>query len=515
MSISRRSLLLTAVALPAARAFAFVPDRPDPKAVAGAALLAAKQGGASYCDVRLVRLRREALATRDDHLTSAADHESYGVGVRVLKQGVWGFAGTPDVSAEGARRAAGRALLVAEANAALGGRPVQLAPEPGHQDSWQTPLERDPFRVPLAAKVALLVDAGRAAKGAQAAVKSVAGSLNAVLEEKRFFSSDGADLEQMLTRMDGNLRVTVVGPQGFEDRSLQPPASAGGFELIDRADFVGQAPRLAREALDKLGADKPPVGPQDLVLHPSHLWLVIHESIGHSTELDRALGFEANFAGTSFASPAGIGDLRYGSKLANFYADRTTPGGLATCAYDDEGVATTRFDLVREGVLQGFQTTRDQLGLPGFAGERSRGCSYAESWAAPQFQRMPNVSLSPGKAPLSLEQLIAGTAQGIYIEGRGSYSIDQQRKNFQFGGDLFWLIKDGKLDRPLRKVAYQSTTTDFWAGLDAVCDAREFRLNGAMQDGKGEPMQLNPVSHGCAPSRVRGVRVLDASEGAT
>jgi TldD protein len=263
-----------------------------------------------------------------------------------------------------------------------------------------------------------------------------------------------------------------------------------------------------------LNAEKPAVGPRDLVLHPSHLWLTIHESIGHSTELDRALGYEANLAGTSFATPGQIGRLRYGGPLANFYADRTTPGGLATCAYDDDGVATTRFDLIRQGVLVAFQTSRDQIDWPGFSGERSRGCAYADSWASPPFQRMPKVSLAPGRETLSLEQLIARTDTGIYIQGDGSYSIDQQRKNFQFGGDFFWEIKNGKLTRPLRKVAYQSTSLEFWKAMDAVCDSREWRLYGAMSDGKGEPMQLNPVSHGCAPARFRGVRVLDASEGA-
>ena len=514
MTISRRTLIATAALLPAARALAWIPERPQPKLIASAALQAAKAAGCTYADVRLVRLRRESLRTRDDHLVGVSDSESYGLGVRVLKKGTWGFCGTPDASVEGARKAARRAALIAEASSALQQHPVQLADEPVHLDSWQTPIERDPFRVPLAGKVALLTDAARAAKSAVQNVRSVRGALSAVCEEKRLFTSEGTDVEQMLYRTDGGYSVTVADQGDFEQRSLQLPASALGFELIERAGLPDEAPRIAREALDKLRADKPTPGARDLILHPSHLWLTIHESIGHSTELDRALGYEANYAGTSFATPDQLGTLRYGGPLAHFYADRTTPGGLATCAYDDDGVATTRFDLIRDGTLVAFQTVRDQLGWPGFSGERSRGCSYAESWAYAPFQRMPNVSLQAGREPLTLAQLIARTESGVYIEGTGSYSIDQQRKNFQFGGDLFWEIKDGKLHKPLRKVAYQGTTTSFWTSMDAVCDQREWRMFGAMNDGKGEPSQLNPVSHGCAAARFRDVRVLDAAEGA-
>ncbi|HME90106.1 MAG TPA: TldD/PmbA family protein, partial [Myxococcaceae bacterium] len=255
----------------------------------------------------------------------------------------------------------------------------------------------------------------------------------------------------------------------------------------------------------------PAAGPRDLVLDSSHLWLTIHESIGHSTELDRVLGYEANMAGTSFATTDKLGALRYGGPNMTIYADRTTPGGLATCGYDDDGVSTQRWDLIKDGVLISYQTVRDQLGLPGFTGNRSSGCSYADSWASVPFQRMPNVSLAPGKAPLNLAQLIQSTQEGIYIQGTGSYSIDHQRKNFQFGGDFFWEIKNGKLTRPLRDVAYQSNTLEFWPKMDAICDASEWRMYGSLFDGKGEPGQANPVSHGCAPARFRQVAVLDVS----
>ncbi len=484
MAITRRELLAGAALLPAARALAWVPERPRPRDVADAALLAAMQAGATYADVRLVRQRRQNLATRDDHLTSISDTESYGLGVRVLKGGTWGFAAAPEISPGSASALARKAVQIAEANAALERRPVQLAPEPPHEDSWETPIEKDPLRVPVKTKVALLVEAAKAAKAAVPQVRAVTGFFRLAIEEKAFFSSEGSAIEQMITRTGGGYTVTAVEEgRGFETRSTLLPPRGAGFEHVERAGFVEQAPRIAREALDKLRADRVKPGPRDLVLDPSHLWLTIHESLGHSTELDRVLGYEANFAGTSFATADQLGKLR---------------------------VATQRFDLIRDGVLVAFQTVRDQAGLPGFGGPRSSGCSYADSWASVPFQRMPNVSLMPGKAPLTFDELIAQTQDGIYIVGDGSYSIDHQRKNFQFGGDFFWQIANGKLARPLRKVAYQSNTPEFWSSMDAVCDAREWRLYGAFDDAKGEPVQLNPVSHGCPPARFRKVRVIDA-----
>jgi len=511
MTITRRELLAGAALLPAARALAWVPERPRPRDVADAALLAAMQAGAAYADVRLVRQRRQNIATRDDHLTSISDTDSYGLGVRVLKGGTWGFAAAPEITAGSASALARKAVQIAEANAALERRPVQLAPEPPHEDSWETPIEKDPLRVPVKTKVALLVEAAKAAKAAVHQIRAVTGSFRLAIEEKAFFSSEGSAIEQMITRTGGGYTVTAVEEgRGFETRRTSLPPRGAGFEHVERAGFVEQAPRIAREALDKLRADRVKPGPRDLVLDPSHLWLTIHESLGHSTELDRVLGYEANFAGTSFATADQLGKLRYGGPLMHVTADRVEPGGLATCGYDDDGVATQRFDLIREGVLVAFQTVRDQTGLPGFGGPRSSGCSYADSWASVPFQRMPNVSLMPGKAPLTFAELIAQTQDGIYIVGDGSYSIDHQRKNFQFGGDFFWQIENGKLARPLRKVAYQSNTPEFWSSMDAVCDAREWRLYGAFDDGKGEPVQLNPVSHGCPPARFRGVRVIDA-----
>jgi TldD protein len=518
MRFSRRSFLKTAASasllLPSTRAFSFVPDNPPPKSIADAALKAAKAGGASYADVRLVRRRNEYLSTRDDHLTGVYGDDSFGLGVRVLKNGAWGFAGTPTVSVEAAKTAAERALVIAAANATVLSQPVQLAPEPAHEDSWQTPIQKDPFRVPVTHKVSLLTDAAKIAL-AVPGIKSVEGYLESGIEEKAFFCSEGSNIEQMIYRVAGGYTLTAVDEKKgeFESRRHPMPPRQAGFEHIEQARLVEDAEMLAKEVVDKLKADSPKPGPRDLILDSGNLFLTIHESIGHTTELDRILGYEANFAGTSFAKVEDAGKLRFGPEKMHVYADKTTPGGLATCGYDDDGAKTRQWDLIRNGVLVGFQTERDQQGLPGFDATGNTASSYADSWASVPFQRMPNVSLAPGDKPLSLEQLVASTQDGILIHGNGSWSIDHQRRNFQFGGDYFWEIKNGKRQRPLRNVAYQATTLDFWSKLDAICDSSEWKLYGAMQDGKGEPGQANAVSHGCSPSRFKQVRILDISRG--
>jgi TldD protein len=248
-------------------------------------------------------------------------------------------------------------------------------------------------------------------------------------------------------------------------------------------------------------------GVRDLILHPTHLWLTIHESIGHPTELDRAMGLEANFAGTSFLTPDKLGSFRVGSDIVTFHAEKTHPGSLATTGYDDDGVAAMEWPLVEKGVFVDYQTTRDQAAWIGR--DRSYGTSYAESWGSVAFQRMPNVNLVPGPQPLSLDELIADTEDGILIKGRGSYSIDHQRYNFQFGGQLFYEIKNGKVARMINDVAYQARTPDFWQACDAICDEREYDVGGSFSDGKGEPVQSNPVSHGCSPARFRRINVLN------
>lgn len=519
-NLSRRAWLKsTAIlaALPSLRALAWLPSR-APRSLAQRALRAAAAGGASYADVRFVRRTEEDLSSRDDHITGVRGGVTYGLGVRVLRHGAFGFAATPDVSEAGIDRAVARALAIAEANEALVLAPVTLAPEPTHRDTWQTPIEKDPFRVPFARKAQLLLEVNRAARGASGGgpLRAVEGFLKGVSEEKSFFSSEGSELGQEIFRVDGGYTLSAVDDRSgrFEHRRFPNSAYGAGFEHLERIGLVERAPELARDLREKLAADTVAPGPRDLVLAADHLWLTIHETIGHSTELDRVLGDEAGFAGTSFAAPGDLGSLRYGGPLVNFVADKTTPGGLATCGYDDDGVETQRFDLIKHGLLVGFQTTRDQVGLPGFGKSgRSSGCSYAESWAAVPFQRMPNVSLVPSATTCSVEDLIAGVQDGIYVQGNDSWSIDQQRKNFQFGGDFFWEIKHGKLTRPLRQIAYQGNTLDFWSKLDGLGDASERRLSGVFNDGKGQPGQSNAVSHGTPCARFRQIDVLDVSSG--
>jgi TldD protein len=521
MKFTRRSLLKgagVAALVPSVKAYAWLDPKPSPRALAGVALKAAAAAGATYCDIRFVRRTDEWITSRDDAVHGITRSASAGAGVRVLKRGAWGFAATPDLSEAGLKRAVERAIALAEASAAIVSAPVQLSPEAVYQDSWQTPIQKDPFRVPLAHKIAMLLEVNKAARAA-AALDAVEAYLAGAGEEKTFFSSEGSAIEQQLFRVTGGYELTAVDEKSgvYETRNFPNSSFGAGFEHFERIGFVERAGELAKQAREKVKADPPKPGPTDLVIAADNLWLTIHESIGHSTELDRVLGYEAGFAGTSFARPSDLGSLRYGGPLASFVADKTTPGGLATCGYDDDGVKTRRWDLVKQGVLVAFQTERDQFGLPGFGGSESRGghsdgSAYADSWASVAFQRMPNVSLVPNPEKQSLDDLIAGVTDGILVEGNGSWSIDQQRKNFQFGGDYFWEIKNGKKQRPLRQVAYQSNTLEFWPKLDGLGDVSEWRLSGAMNDGKGQPVQDNAVSHGTPPARFRQVNVLDASK---
>ena len=476
--------------------------------VADAALSTARTLGATYADVRLVRVRHEHLSTRDDHVSSASAFDSFGAGVRVLIKGTWGFAASQDVTPAGARAAAHRASEIARANAKLQKTPVALAPATPARDTWQTPVAKDPFRVPLSRKLEILFDVNKAARAPGIPVVAVHGQIHSMSEEKLFFSSEGAEIDQTIVRVDPGYTVIVAENGDFEHRGFQAAPQAAGFEYVEEIQMAEAAPRVAREALEKMKADVVTPGEKDLVLLPTHLWLTIHESIGHSTELDRALGYEANFAGTSFATPDKTGQLVYGGENFTVYADKTTPGGLATCGYDDDGMKTQKWNLIERGVLVDWQTTREQAALIG--AKEGHATAYAESWAAEPFQRMPNVSIKAGEKAASLDDLMKGVDDGLLLDGDSSYSIDQQRLNFQFSGDMAWTIKNGKKDKPVRHAAYQSTTTSFWKSLDQLGDASTWAMGGAMSDGKGEPMQSNPVSHGCPVSRFRKVRVLDA-----
>ncbi|MCY0993624.1 TldD/PmbA family protein [Nannocystis sp. ILAH1] len=464
------------------------------------ALAAATKAGASYADARLVLMRRERVGVRDDHVSGIGRSEDYGVGLRVIADGGWGFAATAERSAKAVEGIAKAAVAMARQSALLMPQPVTLAPAPVLQGGWVSPFQVDPFSIAPAEKAELLLAAARAAL-AVPGVAHVDANVACVREEKLVMTSEGSRVHQIFFRVIPGLTATAIDRRRgrFAGRDHEVAPMLAGWEHVTAADLVGSAPKIAEEALQKLHAAPAVPGKKHAILAPSNLWLTIHESIGHSTELDRALGYEANYAGTSFLGPDRAGKVKIGSEIVNLAADRTQPGGLATTAWDDEAVASQRWDLVKKGTFVGWQTTRD---LAAAAGEQaSRGCSYADSYASVPFQRMPNVSLQPGTEGYTTEDLISATDDGVLITGRGSWSIDQQRYNFQFSGQFFWEIKNGRLTRPLRDVAYQANTVEFWSSCDMLGGTDTYRLGGSMSDGKGEPSQSNAVSHGCPPAR--------------
>jgi TldD protein len=480
--------------------------------LARAAVDAAIKAGASYADARLVLWQREHVTVRDDHVSNIGRRDDYGLGLRVLADGAWGFAATARLDAAAIAATARSAVAIARQSALLMPAPVELAPAPVVRGAWVSPHEVDPFAVPMTEKVDLLLAAARAAL-AVAGVGHVDASILSVREEKLLLTSEGSRVHQVCVRVAPGLTATAVDRRRgrFASRDHEVAPMLAGHEHVVAADLVGAAPAIAEDALRKLHAAPVVPGKKQVILAPSNLWLTIHESIGHSTELDRAIGWEANFAGTSFLTPDKRGSLKLGAPRVHLVADRTQPGGLATTAWDDEGVAAQRWDLVKDGIFVGWQTTRD---LAARAGEpASRGCLYADGYASVAFPRMPNVSLQPGPEGHTTEDLIGATDDGILISGRGSWSIDQQRYNFQFSGQFFWEVKHGRVTRPLRDVAYQSNTLEFWSSCDMLGGAGTYRLGGSFSDGKGEPSQSNAVSHGCPPARFT-VQVLNTGSGA-
>ncbi len=499
------------------------------KRLADAALNAAKSKGASYADIRIGRYLNQFIITREDKVENIVNTESYGVGVRVIANGCWGFAAVADAKNESdTAKAAEQAVAIAKANAKLLQEPVQLAPQKGYGEvSWKAPIQKNAFEVPIKEKADLLLSVN------SAAMKNGANYINSLLflvnEQKYFASTDGSYIDQDIHRIWPVFTVTAIDPKSgkFETRQSLSAPMGMGYEYLtanpkDKIagittrynkgyDMLEDATAATRQAKEKLTAKSVEAGKYDLVLDPSHLWLTIHESVGHPLELDRVLGFEANFAGTSFATldKWQTKSFKYGSPQVNLVADKLQPGSLGAVGYDDEGVKTKRWDLVKDGVLVNYQAIRDQVHILGE--NESHGCCYADSWSNVQFQRMPNVSLAAGKQPLSVDELIKDVKKGIYIIGDGSFSIDQQRYNFQFGGQLFYEIKDGKIAGMLKDVAYQSNTQEFWNSCAKVCDERDYRLGGSFFDGKGQPSQSSAVSHGSATARFNGVNVINTA----
>ncbi|MCD9029240.1 TldD/PmbA family protein [Luteimonas sp. BDR2-5] len=499
------------------------------KRLADAGLNAATAAGASYCDVRVGRYLRQFVMTREDKVQNVVSTESTGVGVRVVAGGAWGFAATNTLTEQGVAEAARQAVAIAQANAKIQTAPVQLAPVTGVGEvSWRTPIVKNGMEVPVEEKVELLLGVNAAAL--EAGASFVNSTLFLVNEQKYFASTDGSYIDQDVHRIWAPMTVTAIDKDSgkFRTRSGLSSPMGLGYEYLDGAasgkvvspngvvnysgsyDMREDAIAAARQAREKLRAPSVKPGRYDLVLDPSHTWLTIHESIGHPLELDRVLGYEANYAGTSFATlDKREQRFQYGSDLVTVFADKTQPGSLGVVGFDDEGVATKRWDMITDGKLVDYQAIRDQAHILGKT--ESDGCCYADSWSSVQFQRMPNVSLAPGKARLSVEDMIKDVENGIYIIGDGSFSIDQQRYNAQFGGQLFYEIKDGAIAGMVEDVAYQIRTPEFWNACVAICDESDYRLGGSFFDGKGQPSQVSAVSHGSSTARFNGINVINTA----
>jgi TldD protein len=486
--------------------------------LADAALSAAKRAGASHADLRIHCITSEIVRLRDGTLETSVLSREIGLAVRVIVDGTWGFASHAELAPEVAAETARRAVDVAKTLAPLNAERIALADEPVYSDAqWVSSFAVDPFEVSTADKIAVLEDySGRLL--AADAVDHVSAAMNAVKEQTYYADTFGSTITQQRVRILAMLDAVAVDAAAgsFESMRTLAPPTARGWELLAGDDVWNWSDELARIPswlAEKVNAPSVSAGPTDLVIDPTNLWLTIHESVGHATEYDRAIGYEAAYAGTSFATPDKLGTMRYGSPVMNVTADRTVEFGLATVGFDDEGVAAQSWDLVRDGVFVGYQL--DRVFAPRLGQQRSNGCSYADSPHHVPIQRMANVSLRPGPQDLSTADLIASVEDGIYIVGDKSWSIDMQRYNFQFTGQRFFRIRNGRLDGQLRDVAYQATTTDFWDSMETVGGPSTWRLGGAFNCGKAQPGQVAPVSHGCPSALFRGVRVLNTlAEGA-
>jgi TldD protein len=495
------------------------PMDPATKELLVEALNAARMGGAEFADARIGRYRNNFVITREQQIVNVVDTDTLGVGVRVLVNGTWGFGASRDLTKSGVVAATKEALAIAKANALPMADRVRLAPAtPTPDGRYVTPHTTDPFTVPIEQKADLLIRANAEAMKV-AGVKFVNSNMFFVKEEKNYANSEGTFTTQTVIRSWLPFTATAVKPDfsDFQTRTNVIQPMARGYEYLVAAKPVENARQWGEEAAEKLKAKPVDVGRYDLVLHPSHLWLTIHESIAHPTELDRALGYEANYAGTSFVAPPRekLGKLRYGPAMMNIQGDRSQEGGCSTIGWDDDGVKPDEFLIIKEGVVNDYQTTREQAPMLDwwYASQnrpvRSHGCCHSDSWNDVQFQRMPNVSLLPGTKEQGWDELIAATDKGIGIVGDGSFSIDQQRYNAQFGGQLFYEIKGGKIVGMLKDVAYQMRTPDFWNSMDMIGGRKSYEMGASFFDGKGQPGQVNAVSHGCVPARFRNINVIN------
>ena len=479
------------------------------------AIDAIARAGCEYGDVRFCTYRSQNLFARDRSLSQLSDNVSSGFGVRVLLDGAWGFAASPYKTPAEVERMVALAVEIAKGSRLSQQTRVQLAPVQAYRDTYITPIEIDPFTVPITEKADLLLRLNeQLLRYSDHGIKKAYSFLRFTREEKTFASTEGSLIQQTIYRSYPGFGCTAIANGDAQERNYERPPLNIGYEHINPADLLSQVERVAEEAIEKVYAPKGPSGIRTtLILKPTNLWLTIHESVGHPTELDRVYGYESNFAGTSFATTDKLGKLQYAAPWVNFRADRTQPGGRGTMGYDDEGVRAQNWQIVKDGLLVDYLTDREtayRLGRPS-----SNGSAYADSWSSLPMVRIPNLGLEPGpdggSHTATLQEMIADTEDGILIDGVGSFSIDQQRRNFQFGGDAFWKVEKGKVVGMLKDVTYQAMTTDFWNSVDAIGPASEWKQCGTNICGKGEPMQLAQMTHACVPVRVRDIQIGGAS----
>ncbi len=473
------------------------------------------RAGCEYGDVRFCTYRSQNLYARDRSLSQLSDNVSSGFGVRVLLDGAWGFAASPHKTPTEVERIVALAVEIAKGSRLSQQTRVQLAPVEAYRDTYITPIKIDPFTIPITEKADLLLRLNEQLLGyGDRGIKKAYSYLRFTREDKTFASTEGSLIQQTIYRSYPGFGCTAIANGDAQSRSYERPPLNIGYEHINAPDLLSQVERVAQEAIEKVYAPKGPSGIRStLILKPTNLFLTIHESVGHPTELDRVYGYEANFAGTSFATTDKLSKLQYAAPWVNFKSDRTQPGGRSTLGYDDEGVPAQDWHVVKDGILVDYLTDREtayRLGRP-----TSNGCAYADSWSSVPMVRIPNLGLEPGpdggSHTATLAEMIADTEDGILIDGIGSFSIDQQRRNFQFGGDAFWKVENGKVVGMLKDVTYHSMTTDFWNSVDAVGPASERQQCGTNMCGKGEPMQIAQMTHACVPVRVRDIQIGGAS----
>lgn len=470
------------------------------------AMNAAEQLGAEYADIRVQKTTDEVIYLQNLSLKNTSNSVLYGYGVRFFKDGAWGFAHSNVFSDEAVLKTVRRAAEIATLSASVNkNKKLRLAPERSYIATYETPVKIDPRDVPMKEKVELMLEVNRSMLAFEG-VKRAMFYLIMHRDEKFFGSTLGTRLETNTQWITPMITATAVHEGDSQSRSFNEGGKAIGWEWIESLNLTEKAKQIAEEALIKVKAE--PLGPEarrTLILDPIHLGLTMHESVGHPTELDRVLGWESDYAGISFATPEKLKNYRYGSEIINFVGDNTLSEGLATLGFDDDGVPGQKWHIIKDGILNEYGSTRDtamEIGL-----EYSRGCNRATYYSDQPINRIPNLYLLPGTKELSPSELIADTEDGVYIQGQGSFSIDQHRVNFQFGGDFFWEIKNGKLFRPVKKVIYKSCNPEFWNSCDAICDERHWRPFGVINCGKGQPSQSARMTHGAATARFRNIRV--------